>query len=76
MCGTGSTASVEESQVACLPDPRFHILVPQYGEFRCGYAKDASDTRMVAYGIRYLIENYISKPWTLEDVERADTFYK
>jgi len=47
-----------------------------YGEFRCGYNKDSSDTRMVAYGIRYLIENYISKPWTLEDVDRADIFYK
>jgi nicotinamide phosphoribosyltransferase len=48
----------------------------QYGEFRVGYQKDMIDTRIVAYGIRYLIENYIAKQWTLEDVERADVFFK
>ena len=31
---------------------------------------------MVSYGIRYLVENYISKPWTLEDVALAEAFYK
>ena len=49
---------------------------PQYGEFRVGYQKDQEDTRIVSYGIRYIIDNYISKQWTLEDVERADLFYK
>jgi len=48
----------------------------QYGEFRVGYEKDKEDTRIVAYGIRYLIDNYIAKRWTMEDVERADLFYK
>jgi hypothetical protein len=48
----------------------------QYGEFRHGYAKDKADTRIVSYGLRYFIEQYISKRWTLEDVERADIFYK
>jgi nicotinamide phosphoribosyltransferase len=48
----------------------------QYGEFRAGYAKDSKDTRMVAYGIRYLIENYIAKQWTMQDIEEADRFYK
>ncbi|GFH17265.1 uncharacterized protein HaLaN_13859, partial [Haematococcus lacustris] len=47
-----------------------------YGEFRVGYAKDDKDTRMVAYGIRYLIENYIAKQWTMQDIENADTFYR
>lgn len=31
---------------------------------------------MVAYGIRYLVENYIAKPWTMEDVDMAEAFYK
>lgn len=35
-----------------------------------------TDTRMVSYGIRYVIEHYINKQWTLEDVEKADIFYK
>jgi hypothetical protein len=47
----------------------------QYGEFRCGYAKDDTDTRLVFYGIRYVVENYISKPWSMEDVKRASIFY-
>eukprot|EP00967_Tisochrysis_lutea_P026941 scaffold31153_cov22-Tisochrysis_lutea.AAC.2 len=44
----------------------------QYGEFRAGYNKDKVDTRIVSYGLRYFIEQYVSKRWTLEDVERAD----
>lgn len=47
-----------------------------YGEFRCGYNKDTSDTRLVSYGMRYLVENYINKPWSMEDVAKADLFYK
>ena len=55
-----------------------HLLdsVSQYGEFRAGYEKDKEDTRIVAYGIRYIIDNYVAKQWTMEDVERADLFYK
>ncbi len=49
---------------------------PQYGEFRQGFNKDKVDTRMVNYGIRYLVENYISKPWTREDVAMAEAFYR
>lgn len=47
-----------------------------YGEFRSGFNKDKTDTRFVAYGIRYLIESYIAKQWTLEDVDRACIFFK
>lgn len=47
-----------------------------YGEFRAGYNKDKVDTRIVSYGLRYFIEQYVSKRWTLEDVERADVFYR
>ena len=52
------------------------LLWSQYGEFRVGYQKDREDTRIVSYGIRYIIDNYISKQWTMEDVEQADLFYK
>ncbi|KAG2442447.1 hypothetical protein HXX76_002533 [Chlamydomonas incerta] len=47
-----------------------------YGEFRQGFNKDKTDTRMVSYGMRYLVENYISRQWTMEDVEMADAFYR
>ena len=47
----------------------------QYGEFRTGYAKDKTDTRIVWYGIRYIIEHHVMRQWTMEDVERADAFY-
>lgn len=47
----------------------------QYGEFRTGFKKDFEDTRMVWYGIRYIIEQYVCRKWTAQDVERADAFY-
>ena len=33
----------------------------QYGEFRNGYGRDKADTRLVFHGIRYLVENYLSR---------------
>jgi hypothetical protein len=48
----------------------------QYGEFRSGFNKDKEDTRLLVYGIRYLIETYITERWSLEDVERASIFYQ
>ncbi|KAF9421510.1 hypothetical protein BGZ94_008806 [Podila epigama] len=46
-----------------------------YGEMRQAYDKDPNDNRIVFYGIRYIVENYIAKKWTQEDVERADHFF-
>ncbi|CAG8618994.1 13572_t:CDS:10 [Racocetra fulgida] len=40
-----------------------------------GYNGDKEDTRLLFYGIRYIIENYISVKWTLQDVELAGKFY-
>lgn len=48
----------------------------QYGEFRCGYGGDKEDTRIVFYGLRYLLETYLLQQWTLEDVEKCDKFYR
>ncbi|KAG0082420.1 hypothetical protein BGZ92_011758 [Podila epicladia] len=46
-----------------------------YGEMRQAFDKDPNDNRIVFYGIRYIVENYIAKKWTLEDVQKADHFF-
>jgi len=46
-----------------------------YGEFRCGYDGDAADTRLVSYGVRYVVQNFVQRQWTLRDVEQAEAFY-
>lgn len=51
-------------------------LLLQYGGFRSGYAGDKEDTRVLLYGMRYILENYVFRPWTEEDVEKADLFYR
>lgn len=38
----------------------------QYGEFRSGYDKDTEDTRIVWFGIRYIVETYLNRRWTLQ----------
>ena len=48
----------------------------QYGEFRCGYGGDKEDTRIVFYGLRYLLETYLHVQWTREEVEKCDKFYR
>eukprot|EP00803_Ostreobium_quekettii_P004252 evm.model.scf_468.5 EVM.evm.TU.scf_468.5 scf_468:28650-33560(+) len=47
-----------------------------YGEFRCGYEKDDKDTRIVVFGIRYILENFVARVWTREEVEQAEQFFK
>ena len=47
-----------------------------YGEFRAPFNKDKEDSRIVYYGIRYIVENYIAIKHTLKDVEEADAFFK
>ncbi|MEW5302022.1 MAG: hypothetical protein WDW36_004834 [Sanguina aurantia] len=47
-----------------------------YGEFRVGFNKDVEDTRVVSYGIRWLIDHYISKQWTQHDIDCAEIFYR
>lgn len=46
-----------------------------YGAFRSSYNNDPEDGRIVFYGMRYIVENYISKKWTREDVEKAEKFF-
>lgn len=40
------------------------LLPGQYGEFRQGYDKDTADTRVVFYGLRYILEQYVCRRWT------------
>jgi nicotinamide phosphoribosyltransferase len=48
----------------------------QYGEFRGGFEKDTQDMRLVFYGMRYIIENYVARRWTQHDVDQAALFFK
>jgi hypothetical protein len=46
-----------------------------YGEFRSPLELNKSDQRLVFYGIRYIIETWVNKQWTMEDVEKAEKFF-
>ncbi|KAF9930700.1 hypothetical protein FBU30_000161 [Linnemannia zychae] len=46
-----------------------------YGEMRQAYDKDPNDNRIAFYGIRYIIEHYVAKKWTMQDVEQAEVFF-
>ena len=46
-----------------------------YGEFRSGYNEDEEDQRIVVYGIRYMIEQYVSRKWSKESLANAKKFF-
>eukprot|EP00887_Chlorella_sp_A99_P003184 scaffold9.g3184.t1 len=46
-----------------------------YGEFRSGFDADTADTRLVFFGIRYIVETFLNRRWTVQEVEAADAFY-
>ena len=48
----------------------------QYAEFRHGYDKDELDTRLVFYGMRYLLEAFVARQWTQQDVDKAAAFFR
>ena len=53
----------------------------QYGEFRRGFrldggGHDVADTRLVFYGVRYIVDSYLARRWTREDVAAAARFYR
>ena len=50
------------------------VQMSAYGSFRKSFP-DMNDNRFVFYGIRYIIENYISKKWTIFDVQMAEQFF-
>ncbi len=42
------------------------IQLTAYGEFRGPFDRDSRDSRLLFYGIRYIVENYIAVKWTRE----------
>jgi nicotinic acid phosphoribosyltransferase len=65
------TDSYKLSHPFCYPESNEMVA---YGEFRIPY-KGMEDERIVFYGIRYIVENYLNKKWTKEDVEKASIFF-
>lgn len=45
-----------------------------YGEFRCSYENDPIDHRIIFFGLRYILDNYIAKQWTRQDLDIFDKF--
>lgn len=67
------TDSYKTTHYALYPSANKMIA---YGEFRSSYNNDKIDHRIVFYGIRYVIENYVAKQWTEQDVQKTDLFFK
>ena len=65
------TDSYKAGHFSQYPDAREMVA---YGEFRKAHP-DSNDDRIVYYGIRYIVENYLEKRWTVQDVEQAALFY-
>ena len=64
--------SYKAGHFAQYPDTK---RMTAYGEFRQGYGGDKEDTRVLFYGIRYVVDTFVARKWTREDVERADVFF-
>ncbi len=48
----------------------------QYAEFRTGFDKDKDDARLIFFGLRYILETFVSRQWTQADVTKAALFFK
>lgn len=47
-----------------------------YAEFRRPFGGDADDDhRILVYGLRYIIERYVARRWTMEDLDQGSRFY-
>ncbi|KAI9187772.1 hypothetical protein H9P43_002163 [Blastocladiella emersonii ATCC 22665] len=67
------TDSYKLSHYALYPEAAEMVA---YGEFRTAYNKDAGDARLVVYGMRYLVESYLAKPWTAADLALTEDFLR
>jgi len=45
-----------------------------YGEFQSSFDKDKQDSRLVFYGMRQLINDFIAVPWSANDVDKLSQF--
>lgn len=66
------TDSYKAGHFSQYPDAQEMVA---YGEFRKAHPDAWGDDRIVYYGIRYIVENYLEKRWTVQDVEQAALFY-
>ncbi|KAJ1937601.1 hypothetical protein GGF37_005139, partial [Kickxella alabastrina] len=66
------TDSYKASHAALFPAAQKAVA---YAEFRHGFNNDSSDERMVFYGLQYIIDQYINRRWTAEDVEMSNHFF-
>lgn len=66
------TDSYKASHFLMYPESKQMVA---YGEFRSPFQKDPDDSRFVFFGMRYIIDTYLSQPWTAEDVEAAANFF-
>ncbi|KAJ3383317.1 hypothetical protein HDU84_003724 [Entophlyctis sp. JEL0112] len=47
-----------------------------YSEFRSSFNHDPEDHRIVLYGLRYIIQRYLSVPWSQDDLNDAAKFFE
>lgn len=66
------TDSYKISHYVQYPDCRKMVA---YAEFREGFNKDKEDTRLIFYGIQHLLETYVTRQWTKDDVNKAAVFF-
>ncbi|KAJ1898163.1 hypothetical protein LPJ66_002928 [Kickxella alabastrina] len=66
------TDSYKTSHAALFPAAQKAVA---YAEFRHGFGNDSSDERMVFYGLQYIVDQYINRQWTAEDVEMSSHFF-
>lgn len=45
-----------------------------YGECRTSFNKDTEDSRIVFYGLGYILEKYINRKWTIDDLLETERF--
>jgi hypothetical protein len=45
-----------------------------YAEFRGAFNNCTEDSRIIFYGIEYIIRRHLSKPWTMDELEKSSRF--
>ncbi len=66
------TDSYKLSHPELYPDARKMVA---YGEFRKPFS-GVDDERIVFYGITYIVNKYLNRRWTFDELEEAEDFYR
>lgn len=66
------TDSYKLAHGALYPPSR---VMSAYGAFRAPFRRDPKDKRVLFYGMRFLIEEYLNRRWTVEDLALSETFF-